>query len=186
MIAEGCSLAATTGSGVVVGVDGQVVTAAHTIRGATTITVVDSAAGEHAATVVAFDKDTDLAVLDVGTLDAPPLDLGIARIGTGATLTWTRVDGIAFDVVEVTRRLDITIEDIYGDGRVQRSGIEIQADIVVGDSGGPVLDETGAVIGVIYANSRVRDGIGFATDHDEIAEVIEARDDAGVGNGSCQ
>lgn len=185
IIAEGCSLVAQLGSGAVVAAPDQVVTVAHTIAGASSITVVDGSGTSHAATVRAFDADADLAVLDVAGLDAAPLALAeTVTPGRASFVTWDRDDGITADDVEITRRLSITIEDIYIDDTVERSGFEIAGEVVIGDSGGAVVNDDGQVVGVVYANSRGRDRIGFATDVTEISALLLSVDDD-VDNGTC-
>jgi S1-C subfamily serine protease len=185
IVAEGCGLTAQLASGVVLERTGQVITVAHAIAGATGISVVDHTGNAHSATVRAFDKDRDLAVLDVPALDAPALDLASAEIGPAGILTWTRDDGVVYDAVEVTKHLEITIEDIYIEETVERNGIEIAGDIRIGDSGGPVLSSTGDVVGTIYANSRDRDEVGFATDASELEAVLNDASDVDVANGRC-
>ena len=185
IIAEGCSLVAQIGTGVVLGEPGQVVTVAHTIKGADIITVIDHTGAEHAAVVRAFDKDRDLAVLEVADLRVPALELGAVQLGDGGALTWGRDEGVEFLPVKVTRRLLVTIEDIYVDDTIQRNAIEVEAEIQIGDSGGPILSAGGNVIGIIYANSRQRSGVGFASDTSEIESVLDSESDTTVHNGSC-
>ena len=177
IVAEGCGLTAQLASGVVVDRPGQVVTVAHAIAGATSISVVDHFDGVFPATVRAFDKDRDLAVLDVPGLDVPALDRAPGAVGPGGTLTWSRDGGVAYDDVSVTRRLTVTIEDIYVEEIVERSGIEVRGDVGVGDSGGAVLSPAGDVIGIIYAQSRTRGGVGFATDSSELDTLLQTRSD---------
>lgn len=197
VVAEGCGLTASVGSGVVLeSGDGDaageavVVTVAHTIKGATTLTVVDADGEEHAARVVAFDKDSDLAVLAVAELSAPSIgitdDPATAVDGVdGSILTWGRDDGVEQVPVVIVKRLRVTIEDIYVDEVVARSALEIAGSVTGGDSGGPVLDAHGDVIGIVYANSRGRESVGFATDHTELAEVLESVTGDTVENGTC-
>jgi hypothetical protein len=167
VIAEGCSMVASLGSGVVVQRSGQVATAAHTVRGASMLTVVDAEGREHPASVISFDKDSDLALLDVPTLSAPPLGIGTARVGPATLITWRRSDGVTQQLVDVTRLLKINIEDIYTDEVVQRTGMEVDGEVI------------------IYATSKDRDAVGFATDHTELRELIEDRSPGGVANGQC-
>jgi S1-C subfamily serine protease len=185
IVATGCSLVAELGSGVVVESTGQVVTAAHTINGASEIAVVGADGTEHAATVVAFDKDSDLAVLDAPTLRAEPLSVGEVTLGPANLLVWSRDGSTAGKRIEVVKTLRITIEDIYVDEIVQRTGLEIDGRIEIGDSGGAVVTEDGDVIGIVYASSKERDDVGFATDSAEIRAVLADRSGTPVANGRC-
>lgn len=185
VVAEGCGLTAQLASGVVVDRPGQVVTVAHAIAGATAISVVDHANDVHPASVRAFDKDRDLAVLDVPGLDVPALDRAPGAVGPGGMLTWSRDDGVTFGDAHVSKRLAVTIEDIYVEEIVERRGIEVRGDIDVGDSGGAVLSSTGDVIGIIYAQSRTRNDVGFATDSAELEALLRTTSDASVANGRC-
>jgi S1-C subfamily serine protease len=185
IVAEGCSLVAQLGSGVVLETEGQIVTAAHPIKGATTITVIDSDGAEHAATVQAFDKDSDLALIHAPTLEADPLSLGDPVMGAGILLVWSSDDGTTAKTIEIIRRLKITIEDIYVEETVHRSGLEIGGEVEIGDSGGAVVAGSGEVVGIVYASSRERDGIGFATDSTEIQSLLADRSGSPVDNGHC-
>jgi S1-C subfamily serine protease len=176
IVAHGC--AGTTGevgSGVAVDRPGQVVTTAHTVAGATMLTVVDSVGAELPATVLAFDKDADLALLDVPGLLAPPLAVGHADLGAARAVVWSPQDGVRSIPVSVTKRLSITIEDIYVEDEVHRSGLELVGEISTGDSGGAVVDGSGDVVGIIYARSRQRPGTAFATDHSELTGLLNDR-----------
>lgn len=191
IVAEGCSLTAQLASGIVIDRPGQVVTVAHAIAGATSISVVDHANDVYPATVRAFDKDRDLAVLDVPGLDAPALHRAPGRVGPGATLTWSRDDGVTYDEVNVSKQLTVTIEDIYVEEITERRGIEVRGEVGPGDSGGAVLSSTGGVIGIIYAQSRTRQGVGFATDSSELDALLRTMSSSSssssttVANGRC-
>ena len=137
------------------------------------------------ARVVAFDPDSDLAVLAVSDLTAPPLDVGSVQLGDATLVSWSTDSGIKARPIEVARRLAITIDDIYGSHSAQRSGFEIAGEIVVGDSGGPVVSRHGDVIGIVYARSRTRPSTAFATDADEITELLDAVANEPVDNGTC-
>ncbi|MGB3735395.1 MAG: trypsin-like peptidase domain-containing protein [Ilumatobacter sp.] len=193
VVAEGCGLAKSVGSGVVVDRgDGEavVVTAAHTIKGATGVVVVDADGNENMARVVAFDKDADLAALTVIGLAAPAVEVttnpvSVVEGASGSILTWGRDDGVEEVPVVITKRLLVTIEDIYVDDVIERTALELAGPVAVGDSGGPVLDEAGDVVGIVYANSRGREQVGFATDQVEVAALLAAVGSATVANGTC-
>lgn len=185
VLASGCGPSLSAGSGVALGEPGQVVTVAHTVAGATTITVVDAAGTEWPAQVVAFDTAADLAVLFVADFAAPPLVTGDVRLGDAIAHRWSRDTGVGDQSVEVTKRLAITIDDIYGEQSVQRSGIEIAGDVDVGDSGGPVVTPNGAVIGIVYARSQSRGSTAFATDSTEIERVLAMTSPDPVDTGRC-
>ena len=155
--------------------DGQVVTTAHTVGGATSITVVDVAGNEFPASIIAFDKDADLALLDAPGLAATPLGIGAANIDDASAVVWSPDEGLRRVPVSITKRLSITIEDIYVEEEVRRSGLELAGDISVGDSGGAVVDDTGEVVGIIYAQSRQRPLTAFATDHAELERLLSER-----------
>lgn len=181
VVAEGCAgPTGVVGSGITIDRGGQVATVAHTVAGATSITVIDPRGNEFPATVSAFDKDADLALLEVPGLATPPLAVGQARIDDATAVVWSPDGGVRPVAVKVTKRLSITIEDIYVEEEVHRSGLELAGDIAVGDSGGAVTNEAGDVVGIIYARSRPRPRTAFATDHLELERLLIERplDDA--------
>lgn len=170
VVAEGCSLVESIGGGVLVG-PGLVATNAHTVAGATAVEI-DVDGTRLSATVVAFDKDVDIAILETAS-SREPAPLGNARVGEEATVeTWHPDTGRTPALATVTRRLLVTIEDIYVEGEYEREAIEIDATIVAGDSGAPVYNRSGELLGIVYARSRARDGIGFAVRASEIERVL--------------
>lgn len=122
--------------------------------------------------MVSFDKDADLALLNVPGLTSPPLDLGRAELGDARAIVWSPDNGVRSVSVMITRRLNITIEDIYVEDEVRRSGFELVGDISVGDSGGAIVDSSGDVVGIIYARSRMRPQTAFATDDGELRRLF--------------
>ena len=185
VIALGCSSSASAGSGVALGAPGQVVTVAHTVAGATSVRVVDADGTEYEASVVAFDPNADLAVLSVDGFDAPPLPIGAVQLGDGTLIRWSTNDGLTSREVDVTQRLAITIDDIYGSASAKRSGFEFIGDVVVGDSGGPIVSAAGDVIGIVYARSNSRANTAFATDATEISAVLASAGGRPVDVGAC-
>ena len=182
--AHGCSLVPALGSGAILA-DERVVTSAHTVAGANEIEVITATGESRAAVLVGFDPDKDLAVLSVAGLGHPPMMLGRAEGGeSGWVLAWDRDNGPREVPMTVTKRILVSIEDIYVEDIVERGAIEIVADVVRGDSGAAVVTESGAVVGLIYATSRARTA-GFALDEAEIAAALAAAGTAPVDAGPC-
>ena len=183
--ASGCSLVDQLGSGIAVGDARTIVTAAHTVAGARRLAVETSEGRTITADLVAFDPDRDLAVLRTSAPSGASGDVGLeladVTLGDATVVVWDPDAGVSAAEVDVTRRLAITIEDIYVEREVRRSGLEIAGEIVVGDSGAGVVDGDGNVIGIVYAASRDRDLVGFAVDRDEVDSVLAAADAAAAG-----
>lgn len=164
--ADGCGPTTSFGSGGVVDTDGLVLTSAHVVAGATRIEVV-AGATSGVARVVAFDPRNDIAYLSVEWTGLPPAGIPIAdlRPSAGDTGTaWVIRDGAPVAVpVAVERRIRIRTDDIYRDRETLRPGLELDADIRPGDSGGLVVVD-GAVVGVVWARSRRDDRRSYAID----------------------
>jgi putative serine protease PepD len=167
------------GSGFVYDLDGHVVTNQHVVAGATSVEVTFADGSTYDATVVGTDPSTDLAVLKV---DAPqsalhPLALadsddvavgdGVVAIGSPYGLEGTVTSGIV-------SALDRTIEST--NGYSIPGAIQTDAAINHGNSGGPLLDMQGRVIGVnsqIESESGGNVGIGFAIPANTVRSVVE-------------
>ena len=165
------------GSGFVFDGNGDIVTNAHVVQGASTISVRFSNGASYKATLVGADPSTDLAVLKV---DAPaslldPLELGdssdvqvgegVVAIGSPFGLEETVTSGIVSALHrEMTAPNNFTIAD----------SIQTDAAINHGNSGGPLLDLTGKVIGVnsqIESDSGGNDGVGFAVPSNTVRSI---------------
>ncbi len=151
--ARGCRPTATAAMGVVVG-DGLVATVAHAVAGEEEITVHDADGVAHGATVVAIDAGLDAAVLRVD---------GLGTVTGGTDLP-----------VEVVRSVTIRTTDIYGEGEHLRPGLELAGVVQPGDSGAPVFDDDGRLVGLVWARSRERDDRAWALTIDAIAPLVDA------------
>ena len=142
--AAGCESIDRFGTGVVVsGPDGPVVvTSAHTVTGATSITVV--AGHEHPVELVAFDPASDLALLSAPEGPTPAsVARTIDRGEPGRLIVWEPDGRFIETEVEVRRLLRVTIEDIFVELEVQRLAFEINSTTTRGDSGAPVFNDKG-------------------------------------------
>jgi S1-C subfamily serine protease len=162
VIAVGCG-EVQEGSGFVVA-RGLVVTNAHVVAGTQSIRVEDSV-GYHAAVVELFDPEFDLAVLRVQGLTerALTIDPGtVARATRAVVLGYPEGGPLAVDRAGVRSEILATGLDIYGENPTVRAVYVIQALVRPGNSGGPLVDLDGVVIGVVFSRSPTSNDIGYA------------------------
>ena len=177
---------AQVGTGFVVA-DGLIATVAHVVAGITAPTV-EVAGEEVAALVVGFDPVSDLALLrPVRTLDLPPaLDLGTAVAGTlGTVLVHEGTDGPVALPVVVRRLIRATGDDIYGRPADGRDALEITATIRTGHSGAPVVDGSGAVVGVLFSRLRGGGSVAYAVQAGELSRLLEETAHKATTTGPC-
>ena len=169
-----------TGSGFVLDDEGHIVTNAHVVEGGTSLSVRFADGDEVSATLVGADPSTDLAVIDVdlpaseleplALADESTVEVGddVVAIGSPFGLAGTVTTGIV-------SALDRTIE--APNGYAIDGAIQTDAAINHGNSGGPLLDASGKVIGVnsqIASESGGNDGVGFAVGIDTVKKVTTA------------
>jgi serine protease Do len=156
----------TGGSGVIIDSRGHVVTNNHVITDAISIVVTLLDGEERTAELIGSDPETDLALLDIGEVDKKLVaTLGNSdeiRIGDWAVamgnpldLDWTLTVG----VISAKGRSDLLIA---GGGPVFQDFIQTDASINFGNSGGPLTNIAGEVIGINSAVNTSAQGIGFA------------------------
>jgi S1-C subfamily serine protease len=176
------------GSGFVVAPD-LVVTNAHVVAGIPE-PVVEDGSGSHSTTVVSFDPSYDLAVLRVVDLGDPALSLDSSSVSRGAQAAVLGYpEGGPFTVVPagVMDEFQAQGRDIYGQGLTEREVYEIQAVVRPGNSGGPLVEPDGDVIGVVFSRSTTNSDVGYAlTSPGVLAGVQRAKGlTADVGTGPC-
>lgn len=164
------------GSGFVVA-PGRVVTNAHVVAGMDEPQVQVGGTGDLLpARVVVLDAARDLAVLDVPDLQARPLALGADRArGDDVVVAGFPLDGpYVLSPGRVRDVLSARGEDVYGEQEVTREVYSLNAEVRPGNSGGPVLDAAGAVVGVVFARSLDDLSTGYALTLAEAAPVLQA------------
>ena len=155
-----------SGSGIVVTHDGYLLTNSHVIQGARSLTVTLSSGRTFKAVVVAFDELTDLAVLkaDVGLSSLPVAPMGdSSKLASG---DWVIAVGcpVGLDFTVTLGIVSSPKRSAFEVGAVNLKGTYIQTDAALnsGNSGGPLVNDVGEVIGI---NTMVRtntEAIGFA------------------------
>jgi S1-C subfamily serine protease len=168
--------------------DGLVVTNAHVVAGQDDTTVqLEGKGPRRAATAVAFDERNDVAVLRVSGLRAPGLALrSTVPAGTAAALLGFPLNG-PYDVraARMGETRAAISDDAYGDGPVTRLIAPLRGTVRHGNSGGPLVDTAGRVVGTVFA-STVGGGTpgGYAVPNAVVRTVL-AGADRRVSTGPC-
>lgn len=184
------------GSGIVVDAEGHVLTNSHVAGTCNELRVVDSNGASGEATVQARDAANDLALLDThrrwrgwaGFRDSGTLQPGEPLVVTGFPLT-----GLVSPDMAVTTGSVTTVTGRGGDTRQ----FEFSAPVEPGNSGGPVLDYTGHVIGLtvstlnslavaIATGGTVPQNVNFAIKSTSAREFLEANHVALTNSGSSR
>ena len=131
----------------------------------------------HAARVVLFDPNTDLAVLYSPGLSLRPLaivDKTPIRGTSGAVIGYP--GGGAEQVVSaaVSSTESATGYNIYGDTLVTRELEVLAARVIPGNSGGPIVNNAGQIIGVVFAASTTQSDVGYALTMPQVYPDLQA------------
>jgi S1-C subfamily serine protease len=173
--------AISAGTGLVLSSDGEVLTNNHVIQGATRIVVTIASTGtRYTATVVGTDATDDVAVIKLNNasgLTTATIDKdGNAKVGdkvtavgnAGGTGSLTAATG---SIVALNRSITAT-DDNGQNAEKLRDLIQVDADVVSGDSGGPLYDKQNEIIGIDTAAGQSRTGgSGYAIPIDNALEV---------------
>ena len=185
--APSCSRA-LEGTGFVVGPD-LVMTNAHVVAGTDSVRV-ESLSGDHQATVVHYDSGVDVAVLRVPGIGAPALELAdeVARTGEDAIVVGYPGNGpYRADPARIRERVTLRGPDIYRGTTVEREVYTLRGTVREGNSGGPLLDSGGRVLGVVFGAAMDAGDTGYALTVDQVRTHIAAADGVtdGVPTGKC-
>jgi S1-C subfamily serine protease len=178
------------GSGAVVAPE-RVVTNAHVVAGVLAPTVQVGAVGAKLpARVVLFDPQRDVAVLAVPGLGAPPLPLASADLAHGddaVVAGFPRNGPFRAGAARVRTVLTAVGEDIYGKPGVTREVYSLYANVQQGNSGGPLVDTSGTIVGLVFAKSLDDPSTGYALTVREVTSDIRAgeRAENRVSSGGC-
>lgn len=170
----------SSGSGFIYSEDGYVITNYHVVSGMTELTVVLNDKSELEAELVGYEASADIAVLKVEEKNLPSADIG----SSDALSVGARVVAIGYPLSSDTASMTvgyISAKDqvISTDGTVSNM-LQTDAAINSGNSGGPLFNAAGQVVGITtskfsgYSSSGVSiEGMGFAIPMDDVVQMIE-------------
>src|SRR5439155_6487811 len=167
------------GSGFIFDANGYILTNWHVVEGNGTLTVTLEDGRDLAARVVASDPDKDLAVVKVDASNLPTVQIGSSSnlqvgqlvVAIGSPLG-TFTDSVTSGILSGTGR-EITVTDpLTRQQRTVSNLLQTDAAINEGNSGGPLLDAAGRVIGINSAAATSAQGIGFAIPIDDAQAII--------------
>ncbi|SFF51959.1 Colicin V production protein [Actinoplanes philippinensis] len=153
----------------------RVMTNAHVVAGTREV-VVESGGRQIEGKVVVYDPKRDLAVLYVPGLKAPVMNFVGKEAATGASaivLGYPQDGPYNAQSARIRDVGDITGPDIYRSGDVTRDIYTIKSLVRSGNSGGPLIDPDGDVLGVIFAAAADDKNVGFALTAEEAAPVAQ-------------
>jgi S1-C subfamily serine protease len=174
------------GSGWIAGPD-LVVTNAHVVAGETDTTVtLNGSSSSLDATAVHYDPTNDLAVLRVSGIGGTSLDFAseVNSGTTGAVLGYPENGPFTVAPARVGMTGPVVTEDSYGRGPITRELTALRGEVRSGNSGGPLVDTEGRVMGTIFASTTQGKPGGYAVPNDVVAPALG--DSVGeVSTGPC-
>jgi S1-C subfamily serine protease len=140
-----------------------IVTNAHVVAGESDTTVITPTGASLSATPVHYDPHNDLALLRVGAA-IPPLRIAPGpRSGVaGAVLGYPENGPYTVAPARFGDTREVLSEDSYGDGPIHRTIGSLRGSVRSGNSGGPVVDSQGRVLGTVFAATTSGPPGGFA------------------------
>ena len=165
------------GSGFVISPQGEIVTNYHVIDGGDNIEVVFNNGATFDASIIGTDEETDLAVLSIKSPQPFP-NVSFYQGSPVRVGDWVIAIGNPYGIGQST---SLGIISAIGRDRVESGAyvdyIQTDATINTGNSGGPLFNPQGQVIGVnsaIFSPTGASVGIGFSIPHTTAAEVISS------------
>ena len=176
-VAPGCQKV-LEGTGFVIAPN-RVMSNAHVVAGSDSVTV--QAEGQtYDATVVSYDPNADISILDVPNLPQRPLVFAEqpAKTGTDAVVLGYPGGGdFAATPARVREIIELNGPDIYRTTTVNREVYTIRGTVRQGNSGGPMINRAGQVLGVVFGAAVDDNDTGFVLTANEVSRQL-----AKIGN----
>lgn len=164
------------GTGYVVA-PGLVVTNAHVVAGGSDFRVTDDEGSGHGARLVAYDPERDLAVLQATDLERAPLFAGTSEAGdVVAVFGHPGGSKLRIAPARVSEVVRARGRDLYDRVDTVREVLVLAVALELGDSGAPLVNALGEVVGVAFAVAPDASDVAYAVTADEVASVTEGLD----------
>jgi S1-C subfamily serine protease len=175
------------GSGFVVAPN-RVMSNAHVVAGSNSVTVeVDGKTYD--AKVVSYDPDADISILDVPNLPSQPLKFDMAESQSGTDVVVLGYPGggeFAATPARIREIIKLNGPDIYHTTTVTREVYTIRGNVRQGNSGGPLIDRSGNVLGVVFGAAVDDADTGFVLTAEEVAkQMAKVGSEDPVPTGKC-
>jgi S1-C subfamily serine protease len=166
----------------------RVMSNAHVVAGSDSVTV-EAEGKKYDATVVSYDPNADISILDVPNLPQPPLVFAEepAKTGTDAVVLGYPGGGdFEATPARVREVIELSGPDIYKTTTVNREVYTIRGLVRQGNSGGPMINRAGQVIGVVFGAAVDDNDTGFVMTTDEVSrQLAKIGNTATVPTGAC-
>ncbi len=174
------SQTASSGSGMILTKDGYILTNNHVVSGAETLTVLTTDGEEYDATVIGADSENDVALIKIEGTDFPTVSVG----DSDSIQVGEQVCAIGNPLGELTNTLTVGYVSALNREITESTGSSInmfQTDCAInsGNSGGPIFDMNGNVMGITTAkpssssSAATVEGIGFCIPINDAMDIVD-------------
>jgi S1-C subfamily serine protease len=165
-----------------------VMTNAHVVAGANSVTV-EASGNPYDATVVSYDPTVDIAILAVPHLPAGPLAFANSPVTSGTeaiVMGYPGGGGFVATPARIRELIELSGPDIYRSATINREVYTVRAGVEQGNSGGPLIDLNGQVLGVVFGAAVDDNDTGFVLTAKEVAaQLAHIGDTSAVPTGTC-
>ena len=152
---------------------GLVVTNAHVVAGVEDPRVDGGDGNGVEGRVVAFDATNDVALIRVAGLEGRPLRFGSPELGSAGALLGFPLNGsYTVTPVRLGGSADVPARDAYGRVQVARRVVGLRGDVQSGNSGGPIVNESGEVLATVFGKRSGRVDEGYAVPNGKVQNAL--------------